>query len=155
MSSPCTDCHAMCSPLMQPFHTHEHALPLVNLRSLSVDASSSSQFCAASRVPYRLYLQQPAHSVRHLPGNPRAAVRQVLFFVLERGSTPFARQPVPQPFLHACPWRSPTALLSAPPVAASTRTTLASRASCIPSRPTSRARWASLVDPCQSPPILS
>ena len=52
--------------------------------------------------------------------------------MLERRSTPFARQPVPQPFLHACPWRSPTALLSAPPVVASTRTTLALRASCIP-----------------------
>ena len=63
--------------------------------------------------------------------------------MLERLSTPFAHRPVPQPFLHVHPWRSPTALLSEPPAAASTRTTLASRASCIPSRPSSRVRSAS------------
>ena len=34
MSSPCT-VTATCSPLMQPCHTHKHAIPLVNLRSLS------------------------------------------------------------------------------------------------------------------------
>ena len=73
--------------------------------------------------------------VRHLPGNHLATVRQILFFVLERKSTPLARRPVPQPFLHVHQWRSPTALLSAPPAAASTRTTLALRESCIPSRP--------------------
>ena len=86
--------------------------------------------------------------VRHPPGNLLAAVRRILFFVLERGSTPFGCRQQPQPFLHIHPWRSPTALLSEPPAAASTRTTLASRASCIPSRPTSRASWASLRPPC-------
>ena len=58
MSSLCTVA-TMCSPLMRPCHTHEHAIPLVNLRSLSVDASSSSQFCGASRVPYKLYCNSP------------------------------------------------------------------------------------------------
>ena len=58
MSSPCTVA-TMSSPLMRPLHTHGHALPLVNPRPLSVDASSSSQFCAASRVPYRLYRSSP------------------------------------------------------------------------------------------------
>ena len=72
---------------------------------------------------------------RHLPGGPLAVVRRILCFVLERRNTPFERRPVPQPFLHVHPWRSPTRF-SAPPVAASTRTTLASRASCISSRQT-------------------
>ena len=31
----------ICLPLMQPCHTHGHAIPLVNLRSLSVDVSSA------------------------------------------------------------------------------------------------------------------
>ena len=31
------------------------------MRLLSVDANSPSQFCVASRVPYKLYCQQPAH----------------------------------------------------------------------------------------------
>ena len=52
---------SICSPLMQSCHTHGHALLLVNLRSLSVDGSSSSQFCAVSRVPHKAALQQPAH----------------------------------------------------------------------------------------------
>ena len=43
MLSTCTDAPAS-SPLKWPFHTHGHALPLVNLRSLTVDASSSSNF---------------------------------------------------------------------------------------------------------------
>ena len=36
--------------------------------------------------------------VRHLPGTLLAAVRRIFFFVLERRSTPFAHQPVPQTF---------------------------------------------------------
>ena len=122
-----------------------HAWPSDPSRPLEVDASSSFVFCAASRVPYKLYCNSP-----HI-----CAIRRILFFVMERRSTPFARRPVPQPFLHVHPWRSPTALLSASPAAASTRTTRASRASCILSRATSRARWASLFAPCQPPPILS
>ena len=59
MSSPCTVA-TIRVPLMQPCHTHGHAIPLVNLRSLSVDVSSSSQFCAASRATQAV-LQQPAH----------------------------------------------------------------------------------------------
>ena len=51
-------------------------------------------------------------------------------FVLDRGSTPFARQPVPPLFLHVCPWRPPTAQLPAPP-AASTRAALVLRVSCV------------------------
>ena len=43
---------------------------------------------------------------RRQPGDLLAAVRRILFFVLERRSTPFARRPVPQPFLHVHPWRS-------------------------------------------------
>ena len=101
-------------------------------------------------MPYKLFCNSPHMCARHLPGSPLVAVRQILFFLLERGSTPFAHRQVPHNFLQVLPWRSPTALLSAPPAAASTRTTLASRASCIPSRPTSRARWASLVAPHQS-----
>ena len=58
MSSPCTVA-TMSSPLMHPRHTHGHAIPRVNLRSLSVDVSSSCQFCAASRVPYKLYCSRP------------------------------------------------------------------------------------------------
>ena len=132
MSSPCTVA-TICLPLMQPCHTHGHAIPLVNFKSLSVDVSYSSKFCAASRVPYKLYCNNP--HMCSSPGNALAAVRQILSFVLERRSTPFARPPVPQPFLHVHSWRSPTALLSAPPAAASTFSTLASRASRIPSRP--------------------
>ena len=67
--------------------------------------------------------------VRHLAGSPRAAARQKLFFVLERSSTLSERQPVPPPFLHACPWRSPTARLSVLPMAVLTCTVVASRAS--------------------------
>ena len=61
MSSPCTVA-TICLPVLQPCHTHGHALPLVNLRSLSVDASSSSQFSAASRVPYKLYYKSSGGS---------------------------------------------------------------------------------------------
>ena len=71
LSSPCTVA-TIRSPLMQPSHTQGHAIPLVNLRSLSADASSSSQYCATTRVPCKL----------------------------ERRSTPFASQPVPPLFLH-------------------------------------------------------
>ena len=56
--------------------------------------------------------------VHHLPGNLLTAIRRILFFVMERRSTPFARQPMPQLFLHVYPWRPPTALLSAPTAAA-------------------------------------
>ena len=70
---------------------------------------------------------------RLLPGSPPAAVRRKPFFVLERRSMLFARRPV----------------------AASTHTALASRASCTPSRPTSRACWAFLVVPVSlRPPCL-
>ena len=38
-----------------------------------------------------------AHTcARHLPGGPLVALRRLLFFVLERRNTPFARRPVPQ-----------------------------------------------------------
>ena len=153
MSSPCKVA-TMCSPLMQPCHTQGHAILLVNLRSLSIDASSSSQFCTASRVPYKLFVTARI-CVHHLPGDLLAAIRRISFFVTERRSTPFTRRPVQQLFLHVYPWQPLTAPLSAPPPAASTRTTMAWRVSDIPSRPTSRARWAFLVVPCQSPPILS
>ena len=46
MSSSCTVVK-ICSSLMQPCCTREHAIHLVNLRSLSVDASSSSNFATA------------------------------------------------------------------------------------------------------------
>ena len=140
-------------PLMWPLHTHGHALPLVNFRLLSVDASSSSQFCAAS--PVQAVSQQPAQRVPHPAGSPRAAIQRTLFLVLECGSTPSARQLVPPLFVHVHPWRSPTAQLSAPPAVALMHTALVSRVSCTPSRPTSRARWAFLAAPCHSPPILS
>ena len=58
---------------------------------------------------------------------------------MQRRDKPLARRPVPQPFLHVHPWRSPTAQPSTPRVAASRCTALASRESCIPSRPISRA----------------
>ena len=84
--------------------------------------------------------------VRHLPGNLLAAVRRILFFVLERRSTLSVHQQKPQPFLHAYPWRSPKALLSAPPAVASRRRVLASRVSYTSSRPTSGwVPWLSLV----------
>ena len=57
----------------------------------------------------------------HQPDSPLAAVPRILFVMLERGSTPLAHQPMPRLFLHVHPWRSPTAPLSAPPAAASTR----------------------------------
>ena len=80
------------------------------------------------------------------------AVRRIHFFVLEGKSTAFtsattfpslARGDLRQ---HNC---------QPPRVVALARTTWASCTSCIPSRPTSRARWAFLAVPCQSPPILS
>ena len=58
MSYPCT-VDTKNSPLTQPCHAHGHATPLVNLRWLSVGGSSSSQFCAASRAPYKLYCNNP------------------------------------------------------------------------------------------------
>ena len=58
MSSQCTVA-TMCSPLMQTCHTHGHAIPLVNLRSLSVDASSSFQFCAARNTLIRAGISTP------------------------------------------------------------------------------------------------
>ena len=97
MSSPCTVA-TICLPLMQPCHTYGHVIPVVNLRSLSVEVNSSSQCCAASRVPTSC-IATARTCVRHLPGNPLAADRRILFFVLERGSTPCARRPMPQPFL--------------------------------------------------------
>ena len=102
----------------------------------------------------RAVWQQPA-SVRHLPVHLLAAIHRILLFVLERRNTLSARQPVPQLFLHVHPWQHPTAQLSVPTAAASTRTTLALRVPCMPSRPTARARWASLVVPCRFPPSLS
>ena len=93
--------------------------------------------------------------VHRLAGSPRVVVQRIRFFVLDRRSTPSARQLVLLIVVLVHPWRPPTAQPSAPPAAASTRTALASRASCIPSRPISPARWAALVVPCPSPPILS
>ena len=109
----------MSSSLMWPLHTHEHALPLVSFRLLSEAASSSSQFCAASRA-VQTASQQPTHVFISW-----LVVRRIPFFVLERRSTPFAHQPVPQPILHVHPLRSPTAPLSASPGEGSSRTTLA------------------------------
>ena len=57
MSSPCTVATTS-SPLMR-LSTRMGTRFLVDPRPLSVDASSSSQFCAASRVPYRLYRSSP------------------------------------------------------------------------------------------------
>ena len=80
--------------------------------------------------------------VRHLLGN-LLAVRRILEDE-ERRSTPFAHRPLPQPFLQVHPWRSPTALLSAPPAAVSTRSTLVSRARD-PPRAHVGLPWLSLV----------
>ena len=57
------------------------------------------------RACHTSYIATTRTCVGHLIGNLLAAIRQILFFVLERGSTPFARQPVPQPLLHACDLR--------------------------------------------------
>ena len=145
--SPCTVA-TIWSPLLHPCHTHGHAIPLVNLRSLSVVASSSSYFCASSRVPYKLYCNSP-----HMCASPAlyllAASQRILSFVMERRTnTPFARRPSPRLFLHVHP-------CSQRLLRRRLRVQLWSCACLgIPSRP-SRVRWASLVVPCQSPPILS
>ena len=138
VSSPCTVA-TMSSPLMRPLHTHGHALPLVNPRPLSVDASSSSQFCAASRVPYRLYRSSP-----HMCSSSGMVILGRQFdkhfsscWSVE--STPFARRPMPVPFPHVRPLRSQTVRLSAPPMAVSTHTALVWRVSCTPSQHISRA----------------
>ena len=146
MSSPCTVATTS-SLLMRPLHTHGHALPLVNPRPLSVDASSSSQFCAASRVPYRLYRSSP-----HMCSSPGwAAIQQTPLFVLARKSTPSARRPMLVPFPHVRPLRSQTARFSAPPMAVSTHTARVWRVSCFlcdPSRAHVRLPWLPLVGLC-------
>ena len=86
--------------------------------------------------------------VHHLPCH-LSAIQRIISFVMERTNKRFARRPVPQVSFHVYPWQPPTAPLSAPLAAASIRRTLALRVSCTPSRPTSRARWGSLVVPCQ------
>ena len=141
MSSPCTVA-PICLPLMQPCHTHGHAITLVNLRSLSVDVRSSSPFCAATRVPYKLYRNRPYMC----SDSPPAAVRRILFFALERGSTPFAHRRVPQPFLHVYPWRfsdSTTFSASSGGVDACN----SGLACVLYSFATHLARWASLAAP--------
>ena len=153
MSSPCTVA-TMCPPLMQPCHTHGHEIPRVNLRSLTVDASYSSQFCAASRVPHKLYCNSPhmCSSPAWLSSGGNATnnssscwsveVRPSHVYQCHHLSSTFTRGALRQ---HHFQRLQP----------ASMGTALASRVSCIPSRPSSRARWPSLVVPCQSPPILS
>ena len=82
--------------------------------------------------------------VRHPAGNPRAAIRHILFFVLEyalRTSTSASTLP------HVRPLRFQTGRLSAPPTAVSTHTALVWRVYCIPLQPISLARWASLGCP--------
>ena len=139
---------------MPSCHTHGHAIPLVRLKSLSVDASSSSHF--VRRRACRTSCVATARTcVHHLP---LTFWRQFDKY----SSSCLSVEVRPSHVNHShdfsstfYPWRSPTARLSAPPVAESTRATLASRASFFPSRPTSRAGWASWADPCRSPPILS
>ena len=62
MSSPCTVA-TTCTPLMQPLHTHGDAIPLVNLRSLSVDTSSSSH--CVRRHPCRTSCIATARTCAH------------------------------------------------------------------------------------------
>ena len=94
-----------------------HALLLVSFRLLSVDANSSSQFCAASRVPYRTVSQWPAHALVTWLIVLKWQIDKHLFFragawkYALRTSTRAATIP---PRL---PWRSQTAELSASPAA--------------------------------------
>ena len=74
-------CHNVI-PLMRPFHTHGHPLPLVNLRLLSVVLVPLPKILL--RHACRTGCIAAAHTcVRHPAGSPRSAVRQTLFFVLE------------------------------------------------------------------------
>ena len=87
--------------------------------------------------------------VHQLPCSLPGAIQLILSFVMDRGNTSFARRQVAQLFLHVKPWQPVTALLSAPPAAASKRTTLVFRVSYIPSRPThthTGLPWLSLVN---------
>ena len=87
---------------MQPCHTHGHAIPLVNLRSLGADASSSSQLCAGVTRAVQAVLQQPAHVfITCLV----ILWRPLLSFAMKRRNTPFARRRAPQLFLHVHPWQ--------------------------------------------------
>ena len=154
MSSPSTVI-TMCLPLMQPCHTHGHAIPS---RQLQI-----------TECPCKLFLRRACRAscistartcARHLPGSPLAAVRPNTH--LRAGAQKYAlrtHRPVPQNQANFPP-RSTVAISDSTTFSGlqrrrPTRTTLPSRASCIPSQPTSRGRWASLVAPCQSPPILS
>ena len=59
---------------MQPFHTHGHALPLVNLRSLRVDTSSSSQILCgvgSNKLVRFLFILLADHGRRILIGKFR------------------------------------------------------------------------------------
>ena len=86
--------HARLQRCARPLHTHEHALPLVNFRLLSVVTSSSAQCCAASRVPYRLYrnsisgcpLSVSAHPVitGALPVSREQVSLEILVYILWR-----------------------------------------------------------------------
>ena len=138
MSSPCTVATTS-PPVMRPLHTHGHALLLVSLRPLSVDACSSSQFCAAPRVPaVQAVSQQSTHVFVSWLVVLRRQIDKHPSSCLSVRSTPSAHRPMPVPFPHVRPLRFQTARLSAFPTAVSTHT--ATGLACVfPSQPISRA----------------
>ena len=77
---------------MQPCHTHGHALSLVNLKSLSVDASSLLPILCGVPRAVQAVLQQSAHVfVTWMVIFGRQFDK--LFFVLKRRNTPWRLQP--------------------------------------------------------------
>ena len=100
MSSPCTVCHKVFAVDAAFPHARARASP----RHFETAERRCQFFLGVARA-VQAVLQQPALVFVHLPGSLLATVRQLLFFVMERRSTLLARQPVPQPFLHADPWR--------------------------------------------------
>ena len=133
----------------------QNAIPIIDMRSLSVDASSSSQFCAASRVPSKLCCSSPhmcstpawqssggsSTSALLRAGEQRHALRT------STSATPFpARLPVAT---------SDSATFNASSGGDDAYNSGLACSLVFLRDPLSRARWASLVVPCQSPPILS
>ena len=104
-----------------------HAIPFVNPRPLSVDGQFLFPIFVRRHVcRTSLYCSEPHVCSSPRPVDPRAAIRQTPFFVLERRSTPSARRPMPRTFPSTLrPLRSQTVRLSAPPMAALTRAILA------------------------------
>ena len=98
MSSPCTVATTS-SPLLQPLHTHGHALPLVNLRSLSVlpllcgvtrDVQAVSQQSAHVFVTWKVILERQFNKYPSLCWSMEVRPPQVkqchdLSFMLARG----------------------------------------------------------------------